>query len=94
MNDIVKPGPTAWDGTIARALALARADEQIQSLIPAGEECSQLDLELMSILQAYHQPGLDQRAWVAHAVRHVMTDGECGNCPVEAKDGPVRPFPG
>jgi hypothetical protein len=74
-------GSTEWDRTLAGALALARADSQIQPLVPAGEECWQLDVELVSILEAYYQPDLDRDAWVAHAVRHVVTDGECGDCP-------------
>jgi hypothetical protein len=77
----VEPEPTAWDRDLAEALTLARADAEIQSLVPAGEECRQLDAELISILEAYYQPGLDQGAWIAHAVRHVVTDGECGDCP-------------
>jgi hypothetical protein len=81
MNKRIEPEPTGWDRDLAEALALARVDAEIQSLVPAGEECRQLDAELLSVLATYHQPGLDQWAWVAHAVRHVVTDGECGDCP-------------
>jgi hypothetical protein len=81
MSKRVEPEPTAWNRDLAEALALARADAEIQSLVPAGEESTQLDAELLSVLATYHRPGLDQRAWVAHAVRHVVTDGECGDCP-------------
>ena len=81
MDERVEIEPGAWERALAEALAAARADAEIQSLVPAGEECRQLDTELVSILEAYHRPGLDQEAWVAHAVRHVVTDGECGDCP-------------
>jgi len=80
-DERVEREPPEWDRHLDEALALARADAEIRALVPSGEECRQLDAELISILEAYYQPGLGQAAWVAHAVRHVVTDGECGDCP-------------